>query len=703
MTDLNQWTIKLTKVIQDNYINIDVISCIDNNENCELELMINNNIFNIISNFENYCYITSNIENIENLNLDIILNYEFLFTNNTYDNIFKILEYIYYYQFETKEIIENNKIYDDKYNFYNNIEEKTKFFIDFKLLQKNKSDTNIKDTNLKVPKELLLNKNQIFELLVNEIKIINNNFDYKHYIYPYENNIYDLRLRMFLKDIEYIEFKIIINPTVYPFVPPKFEIITPNIKLILKYSINNLEIFKLENWNPSISLDWIITNIYTSLDPIINDYILTDEEPAIQTLLLNLSYLTKLSIIEKIDFKFDVPKFINENKKESKNYWKSGTGYGNNSSTNWDIKNYIKEKELEKNDIARVLEQIDITDENINIILNSSLMNYLIIETSGINLLVIEDSKNIFDNIFRILHLLKKYIENININFINKIAENLENNHDELFNFYNSYTHYKKDNIIQVDDEYVNIMKNLQFDSCEIEPTHIFYKNLNYKIEQKSLLRILSEISSFKKGLPLNYDSTIWIRISKKNIHMFTFIISGPKDTPYENGLFEFHVCFPINYPNKEPSVLLKTTGNGTVRFNPNLYNNGKVCLSLLGTWNGSEEEKWNPQTSTFLQVLVSIQSLILVEEPYFNEPGYEKYIDTPQGIKKSKEYNKIIELATLQFAIIDQIENPPKGYENVVKEHFTRKKNDIINKIDKDYPDNEKFQEFKSKLLSIL
>ena len=67
------------------------------------------------------------------------------------------------------------------------------------------------------------------------------------------------------------------------------------------------------------------------------------------------------------------------------------------------------------------------------------------------------------------------------------------------------------------------------------------------------------------------------------------------------------------------------TTGGGTVRFNPNLYNCGKVCLSLLGTWSGQDGETWNKDTSTFLQVLVSIQSLILVEDPYFNEPGWER------------------------------------------------------------------------------
>ena len=66
----------------------------------------------------------------------------------------------------------------------------------------------------------------------------------------------------------------------------------------------------------------------------------------------------------------------------------------------------------------------------------------------------------------------------------------------------------------------------------------------------------------------------------------------------------------------------------------------GKVCLSLLGTWEGQQGERWNETTSTVLQVLVSIQSLILVPEPYFNEPGYEQEIGTDAGKKHSFEYN---------------------------------------------------------------
>jgi hypothetical protein len=56
--------------------------------------------------------------------------------------------------------------------------------------------------------------------------------------------------------------------------------------------------------------------------------------------------------------------------------------------------------------------------------------------------------------------------------------------------------------------------------------------------------------------------------------------------------------------PHVVLQVLLRTTGNGTVRFNPNLYNCGKVCLSLLGTWSGGQGESWNPEVSSAFQVL---------------------------------------------------------------------------------------------------
>jgi len=55
--------------------------------------------------------------------------------------------------------------------------------------------------------------------------------------------------------------------------------------------------------------------------------------------------------------------------------------------------------------------------------------------------------------------------------------------------------------------------------------------------------------------------------------------------------------------------VHFNTYGAGDV--NPNLYANGKVCLSLLGTWKGNHAvEMWDPVKSNLLQVILSIQGM---------------------------------------------------------------------------------------------
>jgi len=75
-------------------------------------------------------------------------------------------------------------------------------------------------------------------------------------------------------------------------------------------------------------------------------------------------------------------------------------------------------------------------------------------------------------------------------------------------------------------------------------------------------------------------------------------MISGSIETPYAHGLYEFDLFFENAYPEVSPKMNLTTTGGGKIRFNPNLYACGKVCLSLLGTWRGTVNENWNPKIS---------------------------------------------------------------------------------------------------------
>ena len=678
--------------------NIEMIECLENEDLIYfITLKFNDNVIKIISDFKYFCDIKEN-NKLKELNNKII----YCMPNK---NILTILNTIDTF---VPTNINFDSTFEDRYHFFNTIQTKIKYNLDLELI-KSKSK-NISYGKVQIPKELLLNQNQIFTLLLNEIDKINTNYEYEHYIYPFENNIYDLRFH-FKSNLlnDYFEIQFIIDSKLYPFFPPKIDIIHPKLKAPLYMGIINLNVFKLANWNSVIPLEWLGINIFKLVEPLIPKWTETKEILEIDNILTKISILTKQPLNEELNLSLNINKFSKENKDK---YWKSGTGYGHSGNDNWDIKNFIKEKEHTQHELSGYLEELNlnINIETISIMKESFILKYIESTINGINLLSLQDNKIIIDKVLEILITLYTFKNVINSEFYVSIYKKITNINDEILtvfqsnveaqndmtyhsinNIFNMYEQYIKENNllkeeiiinnsnITYKEDYENVMNKQQFDFSELNPSHKFSSEINSKIDNKSLMRIVSEISSFKSGLPLNWESTIWMRVPKNKMNLFTFIISGPKDTPYENGLFEFHACFPSDYPNKEPKVLLVTTGFGKVRFNPNLYNCGKVCLSLLGTWSGEQGEKWNPKTSTFLQVLISIQSLILVEQPYFNEPGYEKDMHTPKGKKRSDEYNEVIQLGTMEWAINYQINNPPLGYESISKEHFKRKKDDII------------------------
>lgn len=98
----------------------------------------------------------------------------------------------------------------------------------------------------------------------------------------------------------------------------------------------------------------------------------------------------------------------------------------------------------------------------------------------------------------------------------------------------------------------------------------------------------------------------IFVETDEEKLDVMYAVIVGPKGTPYEGGFFYFIIRFPEQYPMKPPSVKFMTTGNGNVRFNPNLYTNGKVCISILGTWSGPG---WQPIMSLRYGTYHPIQS----------------------------------------------------------------------------------------------
>lgn len=669
-------------------------------------------------------------DNLNIICLDIDINDKCKFINEF--NIYligkkvKSIKYIESIFEEVKnKISDNHNLYnvetnDDPLFLFGKNKVISKNIIDRELVLE-KFKTSDRKINKNITAGLKLNHKQVFEMIYSEVDKINKNMEYQHYINFKDNDPYTLEIRFKydkgeLADklkkiytetgIDYIEIILKLDNTLYPFIPPSIEYSKPNISTNVIHNISNIDILKDKKWNSNISIEWLVKEIGKQFEPYFNKYIDTDniamKFTEIDKLVCEIYSLYSFTDYDNFNIKFNIPKYENVNKNE---YWNSGTGYGYNSSKeSWNINNFLATLNDKNNKIInKFLLFIGLFTESENEDnAAESIKKLIITQYKGTNVLDLNKNKRLFGLYIDIIEIME-----INIDFsiisdlyyeIKEIIENescykeLENDikilYDKTYKLFKSQEKVINKQTIITDDEKSNyniIVKDNIFGTFELDNTHLFFCNKDDKVtNKKNLLRIISEISSLKKNLPINWDTSCVLRVDKKYTNMIKFVITGPKDTPYHNGVYEFHAYFPPTYPSEPPNVLINTTDGGKVRFNPNLYASGKVCLSLLGTWSGQESEKWNSDISTFLQVIISIQSLIMVDDPYFNEPGYERTMNTSDGKKRAFKYKEEIRLHNLRVAIINQIKNPPVGFEEFTINHFKAKKNEIIETANK-------------------
>ena len=155
--------------------------------------------------------------------------------------------------------------------------------------------------------------------------------------------------------------------------------------------------------------------------------------------------------------------------------------------------------------------------------------------------------------------------------------------------------------------------------------------------------------------------------IKNKNnvIESIKVLIVGPPDSPYHNGFFFFTITLPEKYPFECPKAKFETLDN-SVRFHPNLYTEGKVCLSIIGTWSGPG---W-AATMKAKSVIISIQS-ILISNAIRNEPGYEKYSEN-----MCASFDELVKYNTIKYGVLKMIKTPPKGFEDfipIIEKHFIK------------------------------
>ena len=159
-----------------------------------------------------------------------------------------------------------------------------------------------------------------------------------------------------------------------------------------------------------------------------------------------------------------------------------------------------------------------------------------------------------------------------------------------------------------------------------------------------SLKRLQKDIIELIKN-PLT-DQGIYYAHDENNMLQGYAVVFGPSDTLYRYGAYFFKFSFPSDYPFKPPKVTYMTN-DGYTRFHPNLYRNGKVCLSVLNTWKG---EGWT-SCQTIRSILLTLVTLFH-NKPLLNEPGVK------ETSSSFKPYNKIIRYKNIEVAIMNSLKS---------------------------------------------
>jgi len=189
-------------------------------------------------------------------------------------------------------------------------------------------------------------------------------------------------------------------------------------------------------------------------------------------------------------------------------------------------------------------------------------------------------------------------------------------------------------------------------------------------LSKETITRLLKDVKQMIKQ-PLTDNGIYYIHDDTDMLKGYALII-GPADTPYYGGNYFFEFQYPADYPHSPPKVKYWTNGND-IRFNPNLYKCGKVCVSLLNTWRG---EQWT-SCQSISTVLLTLCTL-LCKDPLLNEPGVSKdHVDL-------NKYTDIIEFSNIDVAVCDIINKKEGVYVDFFESFFPFIKENFIKNYDK-------------------
>jgi len=148
-----------------------------------------------------------------------------------------------------------------------------------------------------------------------------------------------------------------------------------------------------------------------------------------------------------------------------------------------------------------------------------------------------------------------------------------------------------------------------------------------------NMRRINKELRDFQRDPPPD-DQFSASPKSDDNLFEWQAVLFGPKESPYEGGVFFLDVKFPEDYPWKPPRMQFTTR-----IYHPNINANGGICLYVL-------RDGWSPAL-TLVKLLLSLRSLL--EDPNFHE--YLVPAIGELGRRDRKAFNEAAKKHTQKYA----------------------------------------------------
>jgi len=107
---------------------------------------------------------------------------------------------------------------------------------------------------------------------------------------------------------------------------------------------------------------------------------------------------------------------------------------------------------------------------------------------------------------------------------------------------------------------------------------------VNQATQAMTLTRLKKEFSLCSQDIELKGLGCQFI-LENNNYYVWRVTLKGPKETPYEGGIFTIRITFPFNYPKSGPEFrFLNLIYHLNVDFT-NQNELGHICLNFLNEW----------------------------------------------------------------------------------------------------------------------